>query len=175
MQVSNSCLQAVPYTPSLWSRSHGLHGSLFYLSAACPELSVVVASCQGAVKHVPSSRRQRDGSKVDIRLKQRALQAISKERPRSLVDIKTYKDTKILVAKFLEHSSCNLPPEVQHVVNSIKCVIKTDERHMEEAIFSANVIDQVSRETQTKQTLFDLQPVSCLAVYCIEYSGTHKK
>ncbi|XP_058851227.1 protein ENTREP2-like isoform X1 [Acipenser ruthenus] len=116
--------------------------------AACPELSVVVASCQGAVKHVPSSRRQRDGSKVDIRLKQRALQAISKERPRSLVDIKTYKDTKILVAKFLEHSSCNLPPEVQHVVNSIKCVIKTDERHMEEAIFSANVIDQVITNSQ---------------------------
>ncbi|RXM94832.1 Protein FAM189A2 [Acipenser ruthenus] len=115
---------------------------------ACPELSVVVASCQGAVKHVPSSRRQRDGSKVDIRLKQRALQAISKERPRSLVDIKTYKDTKILVAKFLEHSSCNLPPEVQHVVNSIKCVIKTDERHMEEAIFSANVIDQVITNSQ---------------------------
>ncbi|MGH0154589.1 UNVERIFIED_CONTAM: hypothetical protein FKN15_027497 [Acipenser sinensis] len=116
--------------------------------AACPELSVVVASCQGAVKHVPSSRRQRDASKGDICLKPRALQAISKERPRSLVDIKTYKDTKILVAKFLEHSSCNLPPEVQHVVNSIKFVIKTDERHMEEAIFSANVIDQVITNSQ---------------------------
>ncbi|XP_041074658.1 protein FAM189A1-like isoform X1 [Polyodon spathula] len=116
--------------------------------AACPELSVVVASCQGAVKHIPFSRKQRDASKVDIRLKPRALQAISKERPHSLVDLKTYKDTKILVAKFLEHSSCNLPPEVQHVVNSIKFVIKTDERHMEEAIFSANVIDQVITKSQ---------------------------
>ena len=55
-----------------------------------------------------------------------------------------YKDTKILVAKFLEHSSCSLPPEVQQVVNNIKCVIKSDEKHMEEAIFSANVIDQVT-------------------------------
>lgn len=55
-----------------------------------------------------------------------------------------YKDTKILVAKFLEHSNCSLPPEVQQVVNNIKCVIKSDEKHMEEAIFSANVIDQVT-------------------------------
>lgn len=56
-----------------------------------------------------------------------------------------YKDTKILVAKFLEHSSCSLPPDVQQVVNNIKCVIKLDEKHMEEAIFSANVIDQVTQ------------------------------
>ncbi|XP_041325004.1 protein FAM189A1 isoform X2 [Pyrgilauda ruficollis] len=33
--------------------------------------------------------------------------------------------------------------EVRHVVNSIRSVIKSDERHMEEAIFSANIIDQV--------------------------------
>lgn len=69
----------------------------------------------------------------------------SHERPHSLADLKMYKDTKILVAKFLEHSSCSLPPEVQQVVNNIKCVIKSDEKHMEEAIFSANVIDQVTQ------------------------------
>ena len=69
---------------------------------------------------------------------------MSHERPHSLADLKTYKDTKILVAKFLEHSSCSLPPEVQQVVNSIKSVIQSDEKHMEEAIFSANVIDQVT-------------------------------
>uniref|UniRef100_A0A670J628 Protein FAM189A2 n=1 Tax=Podarcis muralis TaxID=64176 RepID=A0A670J628_PODMU len=73
----------------------------------------------------------------------KAFQTICKERPHSLVDLQAYKDTKILVAKFLEHSNCNLPPEVRHVVNSIRSVIKSDERHMEEAIFSANIIDQV--------------------------------
>uniref|UniRef100_A0A667XMK3 Family with sequence similarity 189 member A1 n=1 Tax=Myripristis murdjan TaxID=586833 RepID=A0A667XMK3_9TELE len=89
-------------------------------------------------------KQQKEGRKVDIHLKSRALHThSSNERPHSLADLKTYKDTKILVAKFLEHSSCSLPPEVQQVVNNIKCVIKSDERHMEEAIFSANVIDQV--------------------------------
>ncbi|XDV18332.1 hypothetical protein PO909_024045 [Leuciscus waleckii] len=70
------------------------------------------------------------------------------ERPQSLADLKTYKDTKVLVAKFLEHSSCSLPPEVQQVVNSIKCVIKSDEKHMEEAIFSANIIDQLMTQSR---------------------------
>lgn len=83
---------------------------------------------------------------MDIHLKPQALHAqLPSERPHSLADLKMYKDTKILVAKFLEHSSCSLPPDVQQVVNNIKCVIKLDEKHMEEAIFSANVIDQVTQ------------------------------
>ncbi|XP_062327774.1 protein ENTREP2 [Osmerus eperlanus] len=89
---------------------------------------------------------QKDERKVDLRLKPRTLRSSSSgpsERPHSLADLKTYKDTKILVARFLEQSSCSLPPEVQQVVNTIKHVIKSDEKHMEEAIFSANVIDQV--------------------------------
>ncbi|XP_030622711.1 protein FAM189A1 [Chanos chanos] len=93
-------------------------------------------------------KRQREGGKVDIRFKPHAQHSASSERPHSLADFKTYKDTKILVAKFLEHSSCSLPPEVQQVVNSIKFVIKSDERHMEEAIFSANIIDQVMTQSQ---------------------------
>lgn len=89
-------------------------------------------------------KQQKESRKADIQLKSRALHTHSShERPHSLADIKMYKDTKMLVAKFLEHSSCSLPPEVQQVVNNIKFVIKSDEKHMEEAIFSANVIDQV--------------------------------
>ncbi|XP_051776424.1 protein ENTREP2 isoform X2 [Erpetoichthys calabaricus] len=120
--------------------------------AACHEHTAGVVPCQGALRDAPSSRRLRDDAKADMRLKPRALQALCRERPRSLVDLKTYKDTKILVAKFLEHSSCSLPPEVQHVVNSIKYVIKSDERHMEEAIFSANVIDQVITSAQQSES-----------------------
>nr|XP_015808635.2 protein ENTREP2 isoform X1 [Nothobranchius furzeri] len=105
----------------------------------------VSAEVVGA-KHVntPVTKQQKEGRKVDIQLKSRPFHVHSSyERPHSLADLKMYKDTKILVAKFLEHSSCSLPPEVQQVVNNIKCVIKSDEKHMEEAIFSANVIDQV--------------------------------
>uniref|UniRef100_A0A4W3IVV9 Family with sequence similarity 189 member A1 n=1 Tax=Callorhinchus milii TaxID=7868 RepID=A0A4W3IVV9_CALMI len=76
---------------------------------------------------------------------------LDKERPHSLVDLKTYKDTKILVAKFLEHSKCSLPPEVRHVVNNIRTVIKSDEVHMEEAIFSARVLEEVSVHLSASQ------------------------
>lgn len=100
---------------------------------------------QTSAKHSSQEgKKQKDGGKVDIQLKPHIPHSMSTERPQSLADLKTYKDTKVLVAKFLEHSSCSLPPEVQQVVNSIKCVIKSDEKHMEEAIFSANIIDQVN-------------------------------
>ncbi|XP_008403414.1 uncharacterized protein fam189a1 isoform X1 [Poecilia reticulata] len=106
--------------------------------------SEVVGAKPGHVA-TKQQQQQKEGRKVDIHLKPRSLHTHpSHERPHSLADLKMYKDTKILVAKFLEHSSSSsLPPEVQQVVNNIKCVIKSDEKHMEEAIFSANVIDQV--------------------------------
>lgn len=99
--------------------------------------------------HATDRKQQKAGRKVDIHLKSQAPHTHPpSERPHSLADLKMYKDTKILVAKFLEHSSCSLPPDVQQVVNNIKCVIKLDEKHMEEAIFSANVIDQVTRSAE---------------------------
>ncbi|XP_074405574.1 protein ENTREP2 isoform X6 [Zonotrichia albicollis] len=104
---------------------------------------MAASACQHSLSSFLPTGKQRDTRKIDLHLKPKAFHTVSKERPRSLVDLKAYKDTKILVAKFLEHSNCNLPPEVRHVVNSIRSVIKSDERHMEEAIFSANIIDQV--------------------------------
>ncbi|CAH2273742.1 FAM189A1 isoform X1 [Pelobates cultripes] len=109
---------------------------------------MTAAACQETGNHFLSIGKPKDSRKSTHRIKPKALRNISKERPNSLVDLKTYKDTKILVAKFLEHSNCHLSPEVQHVVNSIKSVIKSDERHMEEAIFSANVIHQVITNSQ---------------------------
>ncbi|NXD64601.1 F1891 protein, partial [Eolophus roseicapillus] len=115
--------------------------------SSCTEVPVsgshmAASACQHSLSSFLPTGKQRDSRKLDLHLKPKALHKVSKERPYSLVDLKTYKDTKILVAKFLEHSKCNLPPEVRHVVNSIRSVIKSDERHMEEAIFSANIIDQ---------------------------------
>ncbi|KFV47327.1 Protein FAM189A1, partial [Gavia stellata] len=103
---------------------------------------MAASACQHSLSSFLPTGEQRDTRTIDLHLKPKALHIVSKERPHSLVDLKAYKDTKILVAKFLEHSDCNLPPEVRHVVNSIRSVIKSDERHMEEAIFSANIIDQ---------------------------------
>ncbi|KFQ26788.1 Protein FAM189A1, partial [Mesitornis unicolor] len=103
---------------------------------------MAASACQHSWSSFLPTGKQRDTRKTDLHLKPKALHSVSRERPHSLVDLKAYKDTKILVAKFLEQSNCNLHPEVRHVVNSIRSVIKSDERHMEEAIFSANIIDQ---------------------------------
>ncbi|XP_053437931.1 protein ENTREP2 isoform X1 [Nycticebus coucang] len=69
--------------------------------------------------------------------------AVSKERPRSLVDSKAYADTRVLVAKFLEHSHCALPPEVRHVVSAIRVAVSSEEHPMEDAVFSTGLPDQV--------------------------------
>lgn len=80
---------------------------------------------------------------MDQRLKPEALHMVSKERPHSLVDSKAYADTRVLVAKFLEHSNCALPPEVRHVVGALRSAVTSEECHVEEAIFSAGFRDQV--------------------------------
>nr|XP_009300089.1 protein FAM189A2 isoform X2 [Danio rerio] len=79
-----------------------------------------------------------------------------KPRPNSLVDYQSYRDTKLLVARFLEQSSCSLTPEVQELVNSIKTVLRSDEEHMEEAVRCASFIDQaitVSEVSSTQSSL----------------------
>nr|XP_060611755.1 protein ENTREP2 isoform X1 [Anolis sagrei ordinatus] len=131
---------------------------------------VAASTCQDAGHHLFPTGKPRDPPKSGHSRKPKALQTLCKDRPHSLVDLQAYKDTKVLVAKFLEHSNCNLPPEVRHVVNSIRSVIKSDERHMEEAIFSANVIDQVitssqqSVDTSRKRLQEDLHLQSCGAL-----------
>ncbi|XP_078578682.1 protein ENTREP2-like isoform X2 [Branchiostoma floridae x Branchiostoma japonicum] len=66
-----------------------------------------------------------------------------KRRPRSLVDSKELKDTKVLVAQFLEQPVGNLPPAVQIVVENIKSVIQSDEHHLAEVMHSASVLQEV--------------------------------
>ncbi|XP_042303191.1 protein FAM189A2 isoform X2 [Sceloporus undulatus] len=66
-----------------------------------------------------------------------------RSRPRSLIDYKSYIDTKLLVAKFLEQSSCSMTPDIHELVEDIKSVLKSDEEHMEEAITSASFLEQV--------------------------------
>ncbi|XP_042682749.1 protein FAM189A2 isoform X2 [Centrocercus urophasianus] len=71
-----------------------------------------------------------------------------KSRPRSLVDYKSYIDTKLLVARFLEQSSCSMTPDIHELVENIKCVLKSDEEHMAEAITSATFLEQVMAPAQ---------------------------
>ncbi|XP_053155355.1 endosomal transmembrane epsin interactor 1 isoform X2 [Hemicordylus capensis] len=71
-----------------------------------------------------------------------------RSRPRSLIDYKSYIDTKLLVAKFLEQSSCSMTPDIHELVEDIKSVLKSDEEHMEEAITSASFLEQVMTPAQ---------------------------
>lgn len=96
-----------------------------------------------ACRHQLSASGEPNTWKTHQPLKPEALQTVSKERPRSLVDSKAYADARVLVAKFLEHSNCALPPEVRHVVGAIRSAVTSEERHVEEAVFSASVLDQV--------------------------------
>ncbi|XP_069481882.1 endosomal transmembrane epsin interactor 1 isoform X2 [Ambystoma mexicanum] len=101
-----------------------------------------VASCEAATQ----TELRPKFAAVTLRraLRTRAARA----RPRSLVDYKSYIDTKLLVAKFLEESPCSMTPDIQELVDNIKSVLKSDEEHMDEAITSANFLDQVMTPTQ---------------------------
>ncbi|NXD16148.1 F1892 protein, partial [Nothocercus nigrocapillus] len=67
----------------------------------------------------------------------------SRPRPRSLIDYKSYMDTKVLVARVLGQASCSMTPDVHELVESIKSVLRSDEEHMAEAITSATFLEQV--------------------------------
>ncbi|XP_026531217.1 protein FAM189A2 [Notechis scutatus] len=97
----------------------------------------LVLSCEAATQ----TDRKPQLATVILRKTLRAKAARS--RPQSLIDYKSYIDTKLLVAKFLEQSSCNMTPDIHELVEDIKSVLKSDEEHMEEAITSASFLEQV--------------------------------
>ncbi|XP_070598741.1 endosomal transmembrane epsin interactor 1 [Erythrolamprus reginae] len=97
-----------------------------------------VLSCEAATQ----TDRKPQLATVVLRKSLRA-KAAARSRPQSLIDYKSYIDTKLLVAKFLEQSSCNMTPDIHELVEDIKTVLKSDEEHMEEAITSANFLEQV--------------------------------
>ncbi|XP_023982664.1 endosomal transmembrane epsin interactor 1 isoform X1 [Physeter macrocephalus] len=106
------------------------------------ERAVPVLSCEAATQ----TEGRPDLAAVTLRrgLRSRA----SRCRPRSLIDYKSYMDTKLLVARFLEQSSCSMTPDIHELVENIKSVLKSDEEHMEEAITSASFLEQVMAPMQ---------------------------
>lgn len=99
--------------------------------------AVPVLSCEAATQ----TEGRLDLAAVTLRRRLRS--RASRCRPRSLIDYKSYMDTKLLVARFLEQSSCTMTPDIHELVENIKSVLKSDEEHMEEAITSASFLEQV--------------------------------
>lgn len=89
-------------------------------------------------------------------------------RPSSMVDYQSYRDTKLLVARFLQQQSpCSLTPEVEELINSIKSVLRSDQEHMEEAVRCATLIQQV------KHNILHVlnRHSSNIQLYCVFYTS----
>jgi len=67
-------------------------------------------------------------------------------------------DTKLLVARFLEQSSCSMTPDIHELVENIKSVLKSDEEHMEEAITSASFLEQIMAPAQPSTSRTHVPP-----------------
>ncbi|XP_022523299.1 protein FAM189A2 [Astyanax mexicanus] len=104
------------------------------------DLTAKVMSCEAATQTEVSSGT---GPAEQATVTLRRGKGPRRPRPSSLVDYQSYRDTKLLVARFLQQSSCSLTPEVQELINNIKTVLQSDEEHMEEAVRCASFIDQV--------------------------------
>ncbi|KAG9331485.1 hypothetical protein JZ751_018886 [Albula glossodonta] len=104
------------------------------------DLAAKVLSCEAAT--------QTEAGPELVTVMLRRGRGARRPRPSSMVDYQSYRDTKQLVARFLEQSPCRLTPEVQELVNSIKTVLRSDEEHMEEAVRSASFIEQVITGSQ---------------------------
>ncbi|XP_039565997.1 protein FAM189A2 isoform X2 [Passer montanus] len=76
----------------------------------------------------------------------------SRGRPQSLIDYKSYMDTKRRVAWILEQS-CSMSPDIHDLVENIKSVLKSDEKHMAEAVTSATFLEQVMTPAQQATSL----------------------
>ncbi|XP_068033432.1 endosomal transmembrane epsin interactor 1 [Anomalospiza imberbis] len=76
----------------------------------------------------------------------------SKGRPQSLIDYKSYMDTKQRVAWILEQS-CSMSPDIHDLVENIKSVLKSDEKHMAEAVASVTFLEQVMIPAQQATSL----------------------
>ncbi|NXG81667.1 F1892 protein, partial [Stercorarius parasiticus] len=63
-------------------------------------------------------------------------------RPQSLIDYKSYTATKLLAAWILEQS-CSMSPDTHELAENTKSVLKSDEKHMAEAITSTTFLEQV--------------------------------
>ncbi|XP_012684126.2 protein FAM189A2 [Clupea harengus] len=122
------------------------------------DLVAKVLSCEAATQ--TDTRTATDQATVTLRRGR----VPRRPRPTSMVDYQSYRDTKLLVARFLEHSSSwsSLEPEVQELVDSIKSMLRSDEEHMEEAVRCASIIDQVitGSEVTTSQPAPVLQPAA---------------
>uniref|UniRef100_UPI0037E7D26E endosomal transmembrane epsin interactor 1 n=1 Tax=Semicossyphus pulcher TaxID=241346 RepID=UPI0037E7D26E len=73
-------------------------------------------------------------------------------RPSSMVDYQSYRHTQQLVRRILDQPAAQgLTPELQELVDSIRTVLQSDQKHMEEAVRCASYIEQVFTDSEVGQ------------------------
>ncbi|XP_051499098.1 endosomal transmembrane epsin interactor 1 isoform X2 [Apus apus] len=88
-----------------------------------------------------------------VTLRKNLRERVLRGRPHSLIDYKFYTDTKLLVSWFLEQSSWMMSPDIHELVEDIKSVLKSDEKHMSEVITSATFLEQAMAPAQQAMSL----------------------
>lgn len=170
--IADSCLQTATSSatagPTATQTSRRAQKQQLRRSNSDPvllDLAAKVLSCEAATQTdtgpaPPNEQAQAAAGVVTLRRGK----GPRRPRPSSMVDYQSYRDTKLLVARFLEHSSSwsSLAPEVQELVNSIKSMLRSDQEHMEEAVRCASFIDQVitGSEGTTSRPAAPLQPAA---------------
>nr|XP_046200876.1 protein FAM189A2-like [Oncorhynchus gorbuscha] len=84
-------------------------------------------------------------------------------RPSSMVDYQSYRHTQQLVSRFLEQPvHCSLTPEVQELVDSIRSVLRSDQKQMEEAVRCLHRTDRryIEQVITVSESAAILQPLS---------------
>ncbi|XP_076978494.1 protein ENTREP2 [Tamandua tetradactyla] len=131
---------AISHTPS---GSQDLEAGMSRAALVTVPMSRSVVASSAHLPHLSPPGEQRDAWKVAQPLKPDASQTTSKERPHSWVDSKADTDTRVLVAKLLEHAHCVPPAQGQHVVSSVCSAVPSEEHAVEDALLCASVLDQV--------------------------------
>ncbi|XP_037688803.1 protein FAM189A1 isoform X4 [Choloepus didactylus] len=137
--VSHLAGDAISYAPS---GSQDLEAGMSRAALVTVPTSRSVVASSAHQPHFLPSGEQSDAWKVAQSLKPDAPQTTSKEQPHSWVDSKAYSDTRVLVAKLLEHTHCVSPAQVQHVVSSVHSTVPSEGHSVEDGLLGANVLDQ---------------------------------
>ncbi|NXQ40629.1 F1892 protein, partial [Catharus fuscescens] len=126
----------------------GVSRRAFHPLRKCSKSDPVLLHCQETVLSCETATPSDVKPSNVVTLRRGSRVRAVRGRPQSLIDYKSYMDTKRRVAWILEQSSCSMSPDIHELVENIKSVLKSDEKHMAEAVSSATFLEQVMTPSQ---------------------------
>ncbi|KAM9544696.1 endosomal transmembrane epsin interactor 1-like isoform 1-T1 [Salvelinus alpinus] len=140
--------QGAPVPPVRRSQRQRIMRS--YSDPVLLDLAAKVLSCEAATQTTQTSTQTSQSalaaqfSRTQTVTLRQGGRGPRRPRPSSMVDYQSYRHTQQLVSRFLEQPAhCSLTPEVQELVDSIRSVLRSDQKQMEEAVRCASYIEKV--------------------------------